>query len=252
MTGSLSRAGVEVGERVGRAGRGAERVFRVLNVRSVDDLTARARIRDAAMLRFGRDGFGVGLRQVAADAGVSAALVLHHFGSKEGLRAACDAHVHDVLREAKSDAMDRPAQDVLGELAATEQYAPLVAYLVRVVLDGGPGAAAFVDGMLADTVAYLEHGERAGVVRPSSDPGGRARYVLAGQLGLLLLAQLDATAGRGPSPTGDPAAALAHVATTSMLAGLELYTHGLFVDSAYLDAWRAGAGPAAPTPQEEP
>lgn len=223
-------------------------------MRSVDDLTARARIRDAAMLRFGRDGFGVGLRQVAADAGVSAALVLHHFGSKEGLRAACDEHVHQALRAAKSDAMDRPAQDVLGELAATEQHAPLVAYLVRVVLDGGPGAAAFVDGMLADTLAYLEHGERAGVVRPTADPDGRARYVLAGQLGLLLMAQLDATAGRGPSPTADPAAALAHIATTSVLAGLELFTHGLFADSTYLDAWRAAtpAAPAPPTPQEEP
>lgn len=223
-------------------------------MRSVDDLTARARIRDAAMLRFGRDGFGVGLRQVAADAGVSAALVLHHFGSKEGLRAACDEHVHEALRAAKADAMDRPAQDVLGELAATDQYAPLVAYLVRVVLDGGPSAATFVDDMLTDTVAYLEHGERAGVVRPASDPQGRARYVLAGQLGLLLLAQLDGAVGRGPSPTTEPAAALAHIASTSMLAGLELFTHGLFADSAYLDAWRAStaADPAAPTPQEEP
>lgn len=222
-------------------------------MRSADDLTGRARIRDAAMLLFGRDGFGVGLRQVAADAGVSPALVLHHFGSKEGLRAACDEHVHDALRAAKADAMDRPAQDVLQELAATEQYGPLVAYLVRVVLDGGPGAAAFVDDMLADTVAYLEHGERAGIVRPSSDPQGRARYVLAGQLGLLLLAQLDGTVGRGPSPTTEPAAALGHIASTSMLAGLELFTHGLFADSTYLDAWRATAGdPAAPTPQEEP
>lgn len=206
------------------------------------------------MLRFARDGFAVGLRQVAADADVSPALVLHHFGSKDGLREACDRHVHDALRTAKADAVDRPASDVLAELAAMDQHAPLVAYLVRVVLDGGPGAATFVDGLVADTVAYLEHAERAGVVRPTADPHGRARYVLAGQLGLLLLTQLDATAGRAPSPTTDPAAALGHIAATSMTAALELYTHGMFTDASYLDAWRTppGTAPAPPTAQEEP
>ena len=38
-------------------------------------------------------GTAATLRAVAARAGVSAALVLHHFGSKEGLRAACDEHL---------------------------------------------------------------------------------------------------------------------------------------------------------------
>ncbi|MGH3558484.1 MAG: TetR family transcriptional regulator, partial [Mycobacterium sp.] len=43
------------------------------------DLTAAARIRDAAIEQFGRHGFGTGLRAVAEAAGVSAALVIHHF-----------------------------------------------------------------------------------------------------------------------------------------------------------------------------
>jgi len=61
-------------------------VFSILNMRSVDDLTAAARIRDAAIERFGEQGFSVGLRPIAEAAGVSAALVIHHFGSKDGLR----------------------------------------------------------------------------------------------------------------------------------------------------------------------
>ncbi|MEV0829918.1 TetR family transcriptional regulator [Nonomuraea rubra] len=41
-----------------------------------------------------RGGVGrVGLRAAAARAGVSHALVLHHFGSKEGLRKECDMPV---------------------------------------------------------------------------------------------------------------------------------------------------------------
>jgi TetR/AcrR family transcriptional regulator, regulator of cefoperazone and chloramphenicol sensitivity len=55
-------------------------------MRSADDLTAAARIRDAAIEQFGEHGFGTGLRAIAEAAGVSAALVIHHFGSKQGLR----------------------------------------------------------------------------------------------------------------------------------------------------------------------
>ncbi len=62
-------------------------------MRSADDLTAAARIRDAAIEQFGDQGFGVGLRSIAEAAGVSAALVIHHFGSKDGLRQACDDFV---------------------------------------------------------------------------------------------------------------------------------------------------------------
>ncbi|HJE59178.1 MAG TPA: TetR/AcrR family transcriptional regulator, partial [Nocardiopsis listeri] len=51
-----------------------------------DDLTARARIRDAALTRFGQEGFGVSVRAIAEEAGVSPGLVIHHFGSKEKLR----------------------------------------------------------------------------------------------------------------------------------------------------------------------
>jgi len=38
-------------------------------MRSVDDLTAAARIRDAAIEQFGVHGFGVGLRAIAETAG---------------------------------------------------------------------------------------------------------------------------------------------------------------------------------------
>ena len=48
-----------------------------------EDRTAVARIRDAAIDQWGQHGFNVGLRSIAEAAGVSAALVIHHFGSKE-------------------------------------------------------------------------------------------------------------------------------------------------------------------------
>ena len=51
------------------------------------------------------------------------------------------------------------------------------------------------------------------------------------------MAQLDAAAGRGVAPTDDPAQAIDELTSRTMLAGLELYTHGLFTDSRYLDAY---------------
>jgi len=67
-----------------------------------EDLTARARIRDAALWHFAEEGFSrATIRDIAATAGVSPGLVRHHFGSKEGLRDACDEAVSQRLRRSR-------------------------------------------------------------------------------------------------------------------------------------------------------
>ncbi|WP_210728538.1 TetR family transcriptional regulator [Cellulomonas septica] len=216
-------------------------MFSVVNVRSAsDDLTARARIRDAAIGRWGRDGFRAGMRAIAADAGVSAALVVHHFGSKDALRSACDEHVlHRIFEEKSAAVAGAPPTDVVAKLATLEEYAPLFAYVVRSLLDGGSLAARFVDGMVEDAEKYLEDGVAAGTIRPSRDPHGRARALIATTVGAIVMAQTDAAAGRGPAPTEDPTAAMRAMYDNVMLGSLELYTHGLFTDSTYLDAYLA-------------
>src|SRR2546421_13108005 len=58
------------------------------------DLTAKARIRDAAMKLFGAEGVAASsLRAVARAADVSPGVIVHHFGSKEGLIRAVDEAV---------------------------------------------------------------------------------------------------------------------------------------------------------------
>ncbi|WP_197021578.1 TetR/AcrR family transcriptional regulator [Cellulomonas sp. HZM] len=207
----------------------------------MEDRTGAAdRIRDAAITRFARDGFGASVRVIAADAQVSAALVIHHYGSKDALRAACDEHVHALVRDAKTDAMRNasPAA-VIAQLATVEQYADVFAYMVRSLLEGGEGAVRFVDGLLADTEQYLAAGVEAGTVRPSLDPRGRARVLVATTVGSLLLTELDAVAGRGTAPTKDPARAIVEMSHAAALPGIELYTYGLFTGSEYLDAYLA-------------
>jgi AcrR family transcriptional regulator len=154
-----------------------------------DDRTARARIRDAAIERFGRDGTAAtSLRAIAADAGVSPPLVVHHFGSKEGLRAACDRHVAATIREGKQAAMAAgPQVDALAALRQAERTRPLLRYLARVLVDPSPEVAALVDELVADAVAYLEQGVRTGMLRPTDDPRGRATVLTMWSLGALVL-----------------------------------------------------------------
>src|ERR1700739_3725830 len=152
------------------------------------DLTAAARIRDAAIEQFGEHGFGVGLRTIAEAAGVSAALVIHHFGSKEGLRKACDDYIAEEIRSGKSEAMQTTDPATwFAQLAGIESYAPLMAYLVRSMPHGGASPKALWQKRKDDAEAYLDDGVRTGLLKPSRDPRARAKYLsMTGGGGFLL------------------------------------------------------------------
>lgn len=62
----------------------------------------RSRLTDVALHLFARRGVdGVSIAEIAVAAGASKANVMHHFGSKDGLYAACldviDAHLHAAV-----------------------------------------------------------------------------------------------------------------------------------------------------------
>ncbi|MCV7377527.1 TetR family transcriptional regulator [Mycobacterium alsense] len=198
------------------------------------DLTAAARIRDAAIEQFGRHGFGIGLRAIAEAAGVSAALVIHHFGSKDGLRNACDEYIAAEIRSTKIEALQSndPAT-WFAQLAEIEDYAPLMAYLVRSMQSGGQLATMLWRRMIDNAEEYLEEGVRAGTIKPSRDPRARARYLgITGGGGFLLYLQMHDT------PT-DIRAVLRDYASEMVLPALEIYTEGLMVDHTMYDAFLA-------------
>jgi AcrR family transcriptional regulator len=225
----------------------------VLNVRSTtadDDRTARARIRDAAVRTFGTAGFDAPVRVVATAAGVSPGLVLHHFGSKDGLRAACDEHVLRVIREAETDAFTRSGPGaLLAQLAELDQYAPLVGYLVQALLAGGDLAATLLTRLTEDAESYLAEAVAAGRMRPSRDPAARAAYLVDVGVGAVL-----AFARRHPMVDGDSRALLRAYAEANSLPALELYTEGLLTDHDLLEDYlqyradRPAADPAATEP----
>ena len=198
------------------------------------DLTAAARIRDAAIEQFGEHGFGVGLRAIAEAAGVSAALVIHHFGSKDGLRKACDDYIAETIRGSKSEALQSndPAT-WFAQMAEIEEYAPLMAYLVRSMQTGGELANMLWRRMIDNAEEYMEEGVRAGTIKPSRDPQARARYLaITGGGGFLLYIQMHET------PT-DLRAVLRDYSRDMVLPALEVYTEGLLTDRTMYDAFLA-------------
>jgi AcrR family transcriptional regulator len=199
-----------------------------------DDRTAIARIRDAAIDLWGRDGFNVGLRTIAEAAGVSAALVIHHFGSKEGLRKACDDHITEMVRESKTESMRTtdPA-NWLAQVAEIEDYAPMMAYLVRSMQSGSDLAKSFWQRMIDNAEQYIEEGVAAGILKPSRDPKARARYLsMINGGGFLLYLQMH------EDPT-DLRAVLRDYGEDMMLPALEMFTNGLMADSTMYDAFMA-------------
>jgi TetR/AcrR family transcriptional regulator, regulator of cefoperazone and chloramphenicol sensitivity len=217
-------------------------------MRSVDDLTATARIRDAAIEQFGEHGFDVGLRTIAKAAGVSAALVIHHFGSKDGLRSACDDFVAESVRASKSESIrsSDPAS-WFAQLAEIESFAPSMAYLVRSMQSGGELAKSLWHNMIDNAEQYIEEGVAAGTIKPSPNPKSRAKFLaMAGGGGFLLYLQLH------ENPT-DIRAVLHDYAQEMVLPALEVYTRGLMTDSTMYDAFMAqqAAGIPITTSTEE-
>ncbi len=153
------------------------------------DRTARARIRDAAIERFATDGVAAtNLKDIAADAGVSTPLVLHHFGSKEGLRIACDEHVAAVIKEQKSTAM-KAGKGLDPFQAVRDAYdgMPIIRYFARTIADGSSHVDDLFDAMIEDALVYMAEGVDSGLLKPAENPRERATILCLWQAGALVL-----------------------------------------------------------------
>ena len=222
----------------------AEHAFSIMNVRTVplEDARASARIREAAIARFGAQGYDrTSVRQIAADAGVSAALVIHHFGSKEALRQACDDWLAaQLIGEKTQIAAPEVAATIREWLDDPERFRVYIDYFATMLADGTEGGNRLFDRLVHDTAAMLDAGVADGSMRESADSEMRALIVTVhGLAPLLLRDQLARTIG---TPLAS-AAALRRM-TRPML---ELYTYGLYADSRMLDATDEALGGAPST-----
>ena len=153
--------------------------------RSAEDLTARARIRDAALRLFAERGLdGTTIRDIARAAGVSGGLVRHHFGSKDDLRAACDSYALDQLMRIKEQAVLEGQLANPGFMSAAHPTVLLtLRYLARSLVDGSPAAAAVFDEMVELGEAWLDQHHPGQI----PDPRGYSAVLVAMQSGLFMM-----------------------------------------------------------------
>lgn len=192
------------------------------------DLTTRARIREAALDLFARNGVaGTSVRSVAARAGVSPSLVIHHFGTKAGLRRAVDDAVLTTFgsalagvdltgtAEEVTDRLNRAISGIIGGERAVREY------LGHSLVEASESSQRLFDELTDLIKGGLEVLEGTGVIRAGTDPTWRAYAILFIVLGPIMLGrQLEAHLG---VDAFDPA-----VVATRSASNIDILRYGLF------------------------
>ena len=172
-----------------------------LNPRAGDqDLTAKARIRNAALDLYASQGEDrTSMRAIAAAAGVTVGLLVHHYGTKDHIRDAVEELIVDYFRQAIAQA---PAGGTPAEIAAARDASvaemlaanpEVVNYLRRTLLDpAGPRGHLLerLTELSSIEISQLRRTGRASVKRAES---AQVIGVMIRQLGhLFLQPMLDA------------------------------------------------------------
>lgn len=146
-----------------------------------------ARIRDAAISEFAAHGFSrTTVRKIAATAGVSPGLVIHHFGSKDGLRAACDDHVFEMLTQTKRENAARSPL-VVAEMLSNGPMRTSAEYLLTSLLDPSEQGQRFFDHYVEVVEQIIEEGFAGYVLRKAEDRRAQATAIAILALAPMLL-----------------------------------------------------------------
>jgi AcrR family transcriptional regulator len=118
---------------------------------------------------------GATLRAIAGRAGVSAPLVAHHFGSKQGVVEAVEEWVQEQLRAVTADDGD-PGDPAAANSRRAEAFARLLSerpllreYIRRMVLERSAEGLDLFARMVSDGTRDLRRRADAGVARPVGD-----------------------------------------------------------------------------------
>ncbi len=130
---------------------------------------------EAALRAFGERGIeATSLREVAKAAGVSPALIVHHFGGKEGLVAAVDEAALEEFGVAYSAGATSADIDLLRlrseqTTRAMRQHPEVCAYLGRALVEGTAGSTRLFRLMIAGGRTEIDALAEQGALREDAD-----------------------------------------------------------------------------------
>jgi AcrR family transcriptional regulator len=158
---------------------------------SGEDLTAKARIRIAAMELYAENGEdGTSMRAIAGAAGVTVGLLVHHFGTKERIGEAVEEQLVDYFAHAiaRVPVAGTPAEfaaardDVVTSMLAANPV--IVNYLRRTILDPTtPRGARLLQRLTELTRTEVAKARAAGVASTTRTEAAQVIGVMVRQLG---------------------------------------------------------------------
>ena len=135
------------------------------------------RILSGAVKEFAEHGFTkTTIRCIASAAGVSPGLVIHHFGSKQGLRTACDDHVFEAITATKARNVEYASfavQAMFEDPAMTTN----LNYLMKSLLDPSEHGQRYFEHYIDLVESYIAHGFAGYTFRQSDDLRGQAATI---------------------------------------------------------------------------
>jgi len=177
------------------------------------DLTAVARIRNAALEGFARDGVAAtSIRDVARAAGVSPGLVQHHFKTKAELERAVNEYVVQIATEAYEGFEEISATATTDELLQAmgdritvfvREHRSALLYVIRSAAQGEEAGLNIFDAFLALIDTQVQRLAEEGTLRADIDRLWLGLHVVIFNLGTVLLE--PALDRHLPAPFRDPA-----------------------------------------------
>ena len=151
----------------------------------------RRAILEAALTQLANGGrASLRVHGVAAAAGVSPPLVLHHFGSKAGLVEACDQHVLAVFRDATHITEAGGGELSLQALVGLPDGGLALQYVGRSLVDGGPVGRWWFDTIIELLTTSHRRMVAAGQAREVDDPEMLIALAASMDMGMLVLRPL--------------------------------------------------------------
>ncbi|HEX7827972.1 MAG TPA: helix-turn-helix domain-containing protein [Mycobacterium sp.] len=160
---------------------------------TVDDLTAKARIRNTALDLYAKHGEDrISLRAIATEAGVAVGLVQHHFKTKAGLRDAVDQLVVDYFANALADVPESASTAVRDDAVRDMLRAnpTVVDYVRRALLQPNVADSHLIDVIVDLTQREVRAARKTGRASTTRRENTQVVAVLARQMGELLLAPM--------------------------------------------------------------